>query len=261
MARQPRPDLPYYPQHVVQRGNDRMACFRDDFDREMFLDFLARAAERYDCAIHAHVLMTNHVHLLVTPNRRRALSLMMQSLGARYVMAFNRRHLRTGTLWEGRYRSCLVDNDRYALACSRYIELNPVRAGLVASPADFRWSSYSANALGAHAGFLIPHSAYLELGLADETRRAAYRALFADALTEDQLAAIRDATRCQLAFGSARFLAMLGQVLGRSFDSVPGPQRPSRPSSASIVASSPPPTSTRSPTTGSTFTPQPESRL
>ena len=147
MSRQPRLDLPDVPQHVVQRGNDRIACFRDDTDRHLYLKTLGDVATSFSCALHAYVLMTNHVHLLVTPSDAGSVARLMQSLGRRYVSAFNHRHERTGTLWEGRYKSCLVDCGRYLLACDRYIELNPVRAGLAQRPGDYRWSSHRANSV------------------------------------------------------------------------------------------------------------------
>jgi REP element-mobilizing transposase RayT len=141
MARLPRLDLPGIPQHIVQRGNDRQACFADAADYLRYRQELGEAALRYGCALHAYVLMTNHVHLLTTPHEPGGVSRMMQAIGRRYVGGFNARYRRTGTLWEGRFKSALVDSEHYALACYRYIELNPVRAGIVTSPRDYRWST------------------------------------------------------------------------------------------------------------------------
>ena len=148
MARHPRLDLPGIPQHVVQRGNDRQACFAAPIDCGQYLQELREAAAKHGCAIHAYVLMTNHVHLLATPAEAGAMSRMMQAVGRRYVGSFNARYRRTGTLWEGRFKAALVGPSAYALACYRYIELNPVRASMVADPADYPWTSYQANALG-----------------------------------------------------------------------------------------------------------------
>lgn len=178
MARLPRLDLPGVPQHVVQRGNNRAACFADDEDYLGYRGGLADAATQCGCAIHAYVLMTDHVHLLVTGMERGAVSRMMQRLGRRYVASFNLRHGRTGTLWDGRFKTSLIDSQHYLLACHRFIELNPVRAGMVADPVTYRWSSFRCNALDAPDALVTPHPVYLQLG-ADRVRRlAAYRALF-----------------------------------------------------------------------------------
>ena len=143
MARPPRLDLPGVPQHVIQRGNNRAACFFGDADRRFYLKCLAEAAARRGCAVHAYVLMSNHVHLLTTPTERGAVAAMLQDLGRGYVRIINTIHGRTGTLWEGRYRSSLVDSERYLLICHRYIELNPVRAGMVSDPMEYSWSSHA----------------------------------------------------------------------------------------------------------------------
>jgi putative transposase len=148
MARKPRIALAGYAQHVVQRGNNRQATFFAEADYRYYLDCLAEASAKYDCALHAYVLMTNHVHLLVTPNQTDGIARMMQSVGRRYVQYVNYCNKRSGTLWEGRYKASLVQSERYLLVCSRYIELNPVRAGMVTRPEAYRWSSYRANALG-----------------------------------------------------------------------------------------------------------------
>ena len=136
--------------HLIQRGNNRVACFSHDNDYLMYLAHLRQLAEKYECAVHAYCLMTNHVHLLITPNAAGACTGLMRDLGQRYVQYFNRRHERTGTLWEGRFRSCLVESAHYVLACYRYIELNPVRARMVDDPAEYRWSSYRCHAMGEH---------------------------------------------------------------------------------------------------------------
>lgn len=182
MPRQPRPDLAGVPQHVVQRGNDRQPCFYVADDYRRYLGGLRESATRYGCVVHAYVLMTNHVHLLVTPSSVGAVSRMMQWLGRQYVGYINGRYRRTGTLWEGRYKSCLVDTERYLLTCYRYIELNPVRAAMVADPADYAWSSYRANAQALADPLVVPHAEYLRLGADAPERCVAYRYLFEDAL-------------------------------------------------------------------------------
>ena len=215
MSRPPRLDIANVCQHVIQRGNNRAPCFSDEIDRRRFLELLSEMAARYGCAVHAYVLMTNHVHLLATPTATGALSRMMQGIGRLYVAEFNQRHDRTGTLWEGRYKSCLVDTDAYVLACYRYIELNPVRAGLVAEPYAYRWSSHRANADGEHNALLQPHGTYLALGGTLETRRTAYRRLLGAAQPEAELRDIRLHTQQQRAFGTDRFQAMVTVRLGR----------------------------------------------
>jgi putative transposase len=215
MARLPRPDLAGIAQHVVQRGNDRLPCFYDDDDRRRYLTALQHVAQRYACLIHAYVLMTNHVHLLATPSAAGAISRMMQTLGRLYVADFNGRHRRTGTLWEGRYRSCLVGGARYVLACHRYMELNPVRAAIVAQPSGFPWSSYAPNATGRPDAVLRPHPDYLALAGSNEQRQAAYRTLFDEVLPPKQIAEIRVYIQQQRALGSDRFQAAVERKLGR----------------------------------------------
>lgn len=205
MARVPRIDLPGISQHIVQRGNDRQACFADDADYQHYRQGLGEAALKHDCTLHAYVLMTNHVHLLVTPRQPGASSRMMQAIGRRYVGSFNARYRRTGTLWEGRFKSALVDSVRYALACYRYIELNPVRAGMAATARDYRWSSHGHNACGEHDPRIHPHPAYSALGATDAERRRAYQRLFDEGLTESDADGLRLATHQQKTWGSERF--------------------------------------------------------
>ena len=187
MPRPPRPDLAKVPQHVIQRGNDRQACFFHEDDCLTYLTLLREAALRHGCAVHAYVLMTNHVHLLVTPAEQGAVSRMMQMLGRNYVTHVNARYRRTGTLWEGRYKSCLVDSEDYVLACYRYIELNPVRAGMVVKPSEYRWSSHRCNASGEPDPLVRPHAEYLALGSGSSPACVPYRALFADELSDARL--------------------------------------------------------------------------
>lgn len=174
MARQPRLTVAGYPHHVIQRGNDRQAIVRDDADRERFLALLTEQAAIFKVAVHAYVLMDNHVHLLATPETDDGLPKLMQAVGRSYVRYFNAKHSRTGTLWEGRYRSNLIDSERYLLACMVYIDLNPVRAGMVAQPADFQWSSHR-HCIGQVSDKLVtPHALFWGLGNTPFAREAAY---------------------------------------------------------------------------------------
>jgi putative transposase len=180
MPRKPRFDLPGIPQHVIQRGNNREPCFFTESDYNRYLDELAASAEKYQCRVHAYVLMTNHVHMLVTPMVKYGISQMMQALGRRYVYYMNKSYNRTGTLWEGRYKSSLIDSDCYLLTCMRYIELNPVRAGMVDHPGEYKWSSFQSNAQSQSEAnrLLESHPIYMKLGSCIDTRQAAYRELF-----------------------------------------------------------------------------------
>ncbi len=204
MPRMSRLELAGIPMHVVQRGNDRQACFRADADRRRYLEYVREAAARCGCAVHAYALMTNHVHLLLTPHEAGATSVMMQTLGRRYVAAFNLRYARTGTLWEGRFRSSLVGSASYVLACYRYIELNPVRAGIVGSAGDYSWTSYGANALGRDDPLITPHDAYVALN-DGSGRTDAYRQLVAAALDERELLEIRAHLQQGRAYGPESF--------------------------------------------------------
>ncbi|MEO7455098.1 MAG: transposase [Gemmatimonadaceae bacterium] len=182
------------PLHLIQRGNNRSRIFVREADRECFLDILLDASARTRCDIHAYVLMTNHVHLLATPSSPTAASRMMQLVGAKYARNFNRWEARTGTLFDGRFRGTVVDSEQYYLTCSRYIELNPVRARLAAAPEGHRWSSFHCNALGEADPVVTPHWLYLGLGRNAAETRAAYRALFADPQDAEELDALRVAT-------------------------------------------------------------------
>ena len=216
MPRQPRYFIPGIPQHVVARGNDRQAVFFREDDYKRYLAALRKAATACGCQVHAYVLMTNHVHLLLTPKRKQSLPLMMQAMGRTYVQRFNERHDRSGTLWEGRYKASLVQTDDYLFACQRYIELNPVRAGMVQAPGEYPYSSYRHNALGVDDALLTPHEVYLALHVRPELRRRAYRSLFRDALSEDLLARLRHETRIGGVIGSDLFRARVAADLGRA---------------------------------------------
>ena len=227
MPRQPRPDLASVPQHVVQRGHDRQPCFYVEDDSRRYLAALREPAIRYDCVVHAYVLMTNHVRLLVTLSSARAVSRMMQWLGPQCDGYINGRYRRTGTLWVGRYKSCLVDTQRYLLTCHRYIELNPLRAAMVAEPGDYAWSSYRANAQWLPDAVVLPHTEYLRLGADAAERCVAYRELFKEALSADRLAEIRAYVQQQRVLGSPRFQLEIETMLGRCASVRPA-QRPRR---------------------------------
>lgn len=203
MARLPRQVVPDQPLHIIQRGNNRTPCFVTVQDFSFYRDALGAASERAGCAIHAYVLMGNHAHLLVTPRSTDGPARMMQALGRRFVRYFNAVHSRTGTLWEGRYRSSLIDSLHYFFACSRYIELNPVRARMAADPGQHPWTSFHHNARGTADRLVTPHQSYLDLGSHAGERQAAYRALFARHLEPEFVEAIRCATNAGTALDGA----------------------------------------------------------
>jgi putative transposase len=205
MARMPRVTCPGLPHHIIQRGNNRSATFFADDDYHAYLKWLGEAMQQYGCRLHAYVLMTNHVHLLMTPETESSISQTLQSLGRRYVRYINGAYDRSGTLWEGRYKSSVVQSERYLLACYRYIELNPVRAGMVSHPRGYRWSSYAHNGLGNQDRYISEHSEYLRLGSGNRERRQAYRQLFTGSLDDEQLPVIRDCANRNLVLGNDRF--------------------------------------------------------
>ncbi len=215
MSRQPRFILPGQPQHVIQRGNNRDVIFVSDDDYKFYLEKLQAACARFECELHAYVLMTNHVHLLLTPQTEGGIGKVMQSVGRYYVQYFNYKYKRTGTLWEGRYKATLLDSEVYLLTCSRYIELNPVRAGMVDAPADYPWSSYASNALGEDSSLIKPHEIYLALGSNEVERCEAYRALFASHTDSDIFNEIRHATNKSWVLGSGRFKDRIEELTNR----------------------------------------------
>lgn len=215
MARQARLTLSGYPHHVIQRGNNRQPIFVDDRDRERLLALLAEHAAAQKVAVHAYVLMDNHLHLLVTPSTSDGLPRMMQAVGRSYVRGFNQRHGRTGTLWEGRYRSSVIEAEPHLLACMAYIDLNPVRAGLAAGPADWPWSGH-AHLIGARQDALLtPHPLYWALGNTPFAREAAYAQLVAGGVGEQERAALGRAAHGGYALGNDDFTAELAQHAGR----------------------------------------------
>ena len=230
MARRLRLILPGVAVHVIQRGVNRVSCFRVEADYLVYLSHLRQLTSKHGCAVHAYCLMTNHVHLLLTPSTTQSCTALMRDLGRRYVPYFNRRHERTGTLWEGRFRSCLVESARYVLACYRYIELNPVRAGMVGNPASYLWSSYAVNSAARSDPFLSPHPEFIALAADGNKRHAAYRALFDDEIDESMLEAIRDATNCGYPLASDAFKNSVVAPLGwKTGPGKPGPRPSSDP--------------------------------
>jgi len=228
MPRPPRLQLAGLPQHVVQRGVNRFNCFFDDEDRKVYLQLLRKYAQRNGCAVHAYVLMSNHVHLLMTPRKRHGVSKLIQDIGRSYVRFINEKHDRVGTLFQGRFSSSLVDGNRYCLACYRYIELNPVRARMVSAPHQYRWSSFGHNALGSYDPVVAPHDTWLGLAGDGPARQVAYRRLFDDALGPESLERIRLHLRKGLPLGGKRFLHQLEQRLGKRVR----PGKPGRPRKA-----------------------------
>jgi putative transposase len=209
MARLPRLALPGYPHHVIQRGNNRAAIVATPADYQFLLDLLGDAAHQFDVAIHAYVLMSNHFHLLATPQTVDGLPKMMQAVGRTYVRYFNRLQQRTGTLWEGRYKSTVIQTDRYLLTCMAYIDLNPVRAGLVSTPQDYPWSSHL-HYLGLRADRLITaHALIWELGNTPFAREAAYAEMVQSGINSVQQAALTQATLRGWALGEPDFVADL----------------------------------------------------
>ena len=205
MPRKPRFYLPGVAVHAVQRGHSREPVFYEDQDYRAYLNWLTEAAGRYQCAVHAYVLMTNHVHILATPKTREGISRMMQYAGRRYVPYINYHYGTSGTLWEGRYKASLVHETDYLLTCMRYIELNPVRANMVRHPRDYRWSSYRANGEGRDDKLITPHPLYLALGRTYEQRKEEYRALFKAHVDEAELKKIRSSWQTGTPLGNDHF--------------------------------------------------------
>jgi len=225
MARLPRIDVPGIPQHLIVRGNNRCTIFRDDADRMIYLGFLEGALRTCACDLHAFVLMTNHVHLLVTGQVDGEISELMQIVGHKFARLMNLRWGRTGTLFEGRFRSCPVESETYLLACMRYIELNPVRAGMVQQPADYPWSSFFANASGNPGLPVVAHEVYRQLGANPEERGLRYRQLVAAGIPGGELERIRTSARQGRALGNENFGNRLQASLGRPV----APTMPGRP--------------------------------
>ncbi|MES2259159.1 MAG: transposase [Pseudomonadota bacterium] len=231
MPRRSRLLLPEVPLHIIQRGNNRQPCFLSDRDCRAYLDWLGAYSVSTGCRLHAYVLMSNHIHLLISADTVEAPGALMKLLGQDYAQYFNWRHARTGTLWEGRYKSCLVQDETYLLACQRYIELNPVRAGMVAFPAQYRWSSYRCNALGQANSMIQPHEVYRRLGGNALHRQSAYRALFQATQNVDLFDEIRLAINGSTVLGDAQFQKMVAERCRRPASLSENPINSKRPGS------------------------------
>ena len=215
MPRRSRIIVPNIPLHIIQRGNNRQSCFFAEEDYLFYLDWLEEYAKSTDCSIHAFVLMTNHVHILLTPERSDSAGNLMKRLGQRYVQYINRTYKRSGTLWEGRFRSSIIQQQEYFFSCQCYIEMNLVRAGIVEHPGEYRWSSYQVNGQGRSSDLLSPHPLYLSLGRTDTERQTAYRELFRYELESGEIDKIRKATNGNFALGNNRFKEEISEMLGR----------------------------------------------
>jgi len=215
MPRKPRLFLPGVPVHAVQRGVNKSPIFFEDFDYQEYLKYLKQESDKAKCRVHAYVLMTNHVHLLLTPENTNSISELFQGIGRHYVPYINKKYQRTGGLWEGRFKASIIDSENYLIGCMRYIELNPVRAKMVEKPETYRWSSYRANAQGEHNAILSPHEAYLRLSKQQQERATNYKAIFKDQMTEDVLGEIRLSCQSGVPLGSKRFVDQIEETLGQ----------------------------------------------
>jgi putative transposase len=215
MARLPRLTVPGYPHHIIQRGNNRQSIFATSADYETLLALLEEHARKSGVAIHAYVLMSNHFHLLATPDTAAGIPEMMQSVGRRYVRYFNQRQGRTGTLWEGRYRSTLIQAERYLLACMAYIDLNPVRAGMAEAVGEYPWSSYSHYVGRRNDRLISPHSIYWELGNTPFAREAAYAGLVHSGISAAEQTAMTDSVLRGWALGEPDYVADLQKRTAR----------------------------------------------
>ncbi|AXQ31163.1 transposase [Solimonas sp. K1W22B-7] len=221
MPRKPRYYLAGVPSHVIQRGHNREPCFAAPEDFRYYLQCLREACLTYEATIHAYVLMTNHVHLLMTPDKVDSISRVLQSVGRRYVQYVNTSYRRSGTLWEGRHKASLIDSEHYLMSCYRYIELNPVRAGIVKRPGDYPWSSYGANAHGREDALTQAHDVYEALGRSAEARQGAYRDLFRQQVDPDSIRDLRTAINLCVPVGSDRFKAQVERRLKQRISYLP----------------------------------------
>jgi putative transposase len=226
MPRRARIMLAGVPVHVVHRGNNRQPCFYSDEDRRFYLFHLRRLLPESQCELHAYCLMTNHVHLLLTARAATGCARLMQRLSQLHTQYVNRNYGRTGSLWEGRFRSSLVQSERYVLACYRYVEMNPVRAGLCASPLEYEWSSHRRNIRGTYDGLVIPHPDFQRLGPTSASRRWAYEQLFAAGDGAMPIEEIRKAVNGNFALGDESFRRTLARALGRRVEPCKAGRRP-----------------------------------
>lgn len=216
MPRKPRFFLPNIPVHAVVRGNSRNNIFFDDSDRARYLDLAKEASQKCSVSVYAYVLMDNHVHWLINSDMPESISKFMQYIGRKYVPYFNRKYNRSGTLWEGRFKASLVDSEGYLLNCYRYIELNPVRAGMVVSPVEYPWSSYHANALGKSDVLLRPHDVYLGLAMDSFERYRVYQAFVSQKNDEGSIETIRSALQTGTPLGGSEFKSKVEGLIGAS---------------------------------------------
>lgn len=215
MARLPRFYLADHPQHLIIRGNNQGEIFRTDADYLFYLDVLTRACLKHKCSLHAYVLMPNHVHLLLTPHREQSVGKVVQMLGRYYVQYFNQSYQRKGTLWEGRYKATLVDSKHFLLACSQYIEFNPVRNHLADRPEQYIWSSYGHNAMGGPNALITPHQEYLKLGDTESACQAAYRDRCQTPLPEKMINSIRESTNKAWVLGDDDYKREISKIVNR----------------------------------------------
>ncbi|MCW8090691.1 transposase [Alteromonas sp. ASW11-130] len=231
MARKKRIGPAGFAQHVIQRGNNRAVCFACEEDYFVYIHWLKKFSQQFNVSIHAWVLMTNHVHLLCTPQLdNRGVSAMMQSLGRMYVRYFNQKYTRTGTLWEGRFHSSLVCTEEYLLTLYRYIELNPVRAKMVCDAVEYKWSSYKINALGVKSSLCTPHPIYMSLGQTKIIRLKSYRALFASKIPQTLIKNIQKCSRKELVLGNAKFKQQIEHLTGIALKN----EKPGRPPTSRV---------------------------
>lgn len=216
MARLSRIVIPNQPLHIMHRGNNRQALFKSDEDMMRIKEDIALSLLKSQCSLHAYVIMSNHIHLLITPENKAQLAIFMQSLANRYVRYFNAIHQRTGTIWEGRFKSCLVDSEQYLFTLHKYIEMNPVKAGMVGNVADYQWSSYRHNALGQTDPLITEHLLYQALGDDLAQRNECYKALFDTINISEQQNKITEATMRGEVYGSARFHEKISQLISRT---------------------------------------------
>ena len=220
MPRLPRICPAGIPQHLIQRGHNHQICFASNSDFATYCYYLKETSKKYGVDIHAWILMTNHIHLLATPKTDTSISKMMQTLGRKYVCYYNKKYQRSGTLWGGRFKSCLVQSSRYLLLCYRYIELNPVRALMVNDPALYHWSSYQCNAMGKQSELITSHSEYLQLGRDRQERLESYRELFNDYLSNNVITEIRESINKNMAFANDTFKNQIELTLKRRVRSI-----------------------------------------
>jgi REP-associated tyrosine transposase len=215
MARLPRIVIPNQPLHIMHRGNNRQDIFESEEDMLRIKDDIKESLLKSECRLHAYVIMTNHLHLLLTPDDKEQLAVFMQSMANRYVRYFNARRLRTGTIWEGRYKSCLIDSESYLFALYKYIEMNPVKAGMVKNIEDYEWSSYRRNALGVPDELITEHRLYKRLGKEQELRYKKYKSLFDKLDISEQDQQIMEATMRGVVYGSDKFHSRIAKLITR----------------------------------------------